>query len=218
MGSVTTAASAPALELPHSARSRSRVAAAMRWIEPHALLVPVVAVYAIGLLLNLPNGVASDTWLALVSGREVAQHGLPAHDVLILWSHGRGWIDQQWGAQLAFYWLYRLGSFKFMLFAFAALNVITFVLVLAVARWRGGSQRSVLWLSLPCIFLLGWTSWVVRPQTFAYLLFVGLLWLLIADSRNPSRRVFLVLPLLVLWENLHGTAVLATLLVGLRAV
>jgi hypothetical protein len=41
---------------------------------------------------------------------------------------------------------------------------------------------------------------------------------LIADARAPSRRVFLVFPLLVLWANLHGSVLLACALVSLRGV
>ena len=37
----------------------------------------------------------------------------------------------------------------------------------------------------------------MRPQSFAYPLFVAVLWLLLDELRRPSRRVYLVLPLLV---------------------
>jgi hypothetical protein len=47
-------------------------------------------------------------------------------------------------------------------------------------------------------------------------LFVALVWLLISDARRASRRVFLVVPLLVLWANLHGTVVLGSLLVAIH--
>jgi hypothetical protein len=57
----------------------------------------------------------------------------------------------------------------------------------------------------------------MRTQSFAYPLFVGVLWLLAADARSPSRRVFLVLPLLALWGNLHGTVVLGVALTVVRA-
>jgi hypothetical protein len=54
----------------------------------------------------------------------------------------------------------------------------------------------------------------MRPQSFAYVLFVSVLWLLLADQQRPSRRVFLVLPLLVLWANLHGSVVVGAALVA----
>ena len=51
-----------------------------------------------------------------------------------------------------------------------------------------------------------------------HLALVALVWLLAADARRPSRRVFLGLPLVALWANLHGSAVLAAGLVALRGV
>ena len=43
-------------------------------------------------------------------------------------------------------------------------------------------------------------------------------YLLAADSRKPSPRVYWCLPILVLWANLHGTASLGAMLVALRGV
>ena len=81
-----------------------------------------------------------------------------------------------------------------------------FVLAVVVARWRGGSTRSVCWIAVPTYFLLTWGSWNARAQSLALLLFVLLIALLIRDAHSPSRRVFLRVPLLVLWANIHGTA------------
>jgi hypothetical protein len=61
-------------------------------------------------------------------------------------------------------------------------------------------------------------TWQLRAQTLVYPLFVVLLWLLVSDVLVPTRRVFLVLPLLVLWANLHGSVTLAALLVALRGM
>src|SRR5215467_3637846 len=58
----------------------------------------------------------------------------------------------------------------------------------------------------------------MRPQSFAYPLFVGVLWLLLDDLELRSRRVFLVLPLLVLWANLHGSVIVGSALVSAYAL
>jgi hypothetical protein len=44
-------------------------------------------------------------------------------------------------------------------------------------------------------------------------LYTGLLWLLATQARRPSNRVWLALPLLVVWANMHGSAALGALLV-----
>ena len=46
-------------------------------------------------------------------------------------------------------------------------------------------------------------------------LYTGLLWLLATEARSPTRRVWLALPLLVIWANVHGSVVLGALLVML---
>jgi hypothetical protein len=186
------------------------------WALDAALLFPVCALYVIALTTELPRELASDSWLVLFGGHEVVHHGLPSGpDTLTLWTHGRHWVDQQWLAQLAFYGLYALGGLKLALMLHVAAASTAFVLAIAAARWRGASVRSVCWVALPAIFLLIWSSWAVRAQTLALVLFVGVVWLLLHDARTPSRRVFLVFPLLVLWANIHGTAATGALLVVL---
>jgi hypothetical protein len=49
---------------------------------------------------------------------------------------------------------------------------------------------------------------IVRVQMFSLLLFPVLVALLRAESRRPSWRIWLLLPLLALWSNLHGVALL----------
>jgi hypothetical protein len=166
-----------------------------RLLEENGTLVVVVAAFASTLITHLRVALTVDSWMALVSGREVAQHGLPSHDTLTVWAHGHRWIDQQWLAQLVFYELHRLGGVRLVTLTHAAL--VTGALALAavlVAFWRSAAP--------------------MRPQSFAYLLFVVVLWLLLDDLRTPSRRVYLALPVLALWANLHGSVVVGSALVS----
>lgn len=186
-----------------------------RWALREALLFPVVALFVLGLLGALPDELLSDSWLVVLGGKEIVQHGFPTHDTLTLWGQGREWIDQQWLGQLAFYGLYALGGVKLMLLGHAAAVAAAFVAVIAVARRRGGSVRSVCWIALPTVYILSWASFNARAQSLALPLFVAVVWLLVSDARSPSRRVLLVFPLLVLWANVHGSVVAGASLVGL---
>jgi hypothetical protein len=49
---------------------------------------------------------------------------------------------------------------------------------------------------------------IARVQLFSLLLFPALVALLRSQSRTPSRRIWLAVPLLALWSNLHGAALL----------
>jgi hypothetical protein len=185
-------------------------------LEREAGGVALFALYVVVVLAALPRTLVQDSWLTLVSGREIAQHGLPSTDTLTVWGHGERWVDQQWLAQLVFYGLDRLGGMKLVLLTHALLLGSAFAAALAVAR-RRASQKSVVLVGAVCMFVAPWAL-QMRAQSFAPLLFVALLGLLVADSRAPSRRVLLVLPILALWANLHGTAVLGAALVALRGL
>jgi hypothetical protein len=182
-------------------------------LEQNGILVVAVSAFAVVLLTHLRTALASDGWMALLSGRVVA-HGLPSHDTLTIWAHGRDWVDQQWLAQLALYGLDRLGGLPLVLLVHAALVSAGLGGAAALALRLGASARSATWIALPVLIAYWPEAVIMRPQSFAYPLFVAVLWLLVDELRAPSRRVYLVLPLLVLWANLHGSVVVGAALVS----
>src|SRR4029077_6400292 len=81
-----------------------------------------------------------------------------------------------------------------------------------------GSSRSVLYL-IPFVFpLLVVSMWQVRTQSLPFPLFVAVVVLLALDARTPSSRVYLVLPLLCVWANVHGSIVLGVALTAVRGL
>jgi hypothetical protein len=190
---------------------------ALRILDSEGLPLMLLAFYGALLAALAPLLLVQDSWLTFVSGREVANHGIPHRETLTVLAQGVRWVDQQWLAQLIFYELVRIGGLRLAVLLHVLLLVGAFALALAAARWRGATVTAVFWVGLLCAFLAPW-GWQLRAQSFAYPLYVGILWLLIADSRAASRRVFFALPLLVLWANLHGSVVLGAALVSLRGV
>jgi hypothetical protein len=160
-----------------------------------------------GLLVSLPSEMSPDGWYAFLGGDLIVHHGLPSHDTLTVWGHGRRWVDQQWLAQLVYYGLYALGGLRVALLANAGIVVGSFVAALRLARARN------VYISILGAISLGLSSSALRPQTLVLPLFLALTWLLVEDARAPSRRVFWTIPLLVMWANLHGTVTLGVLLV-----
>jgi hypothetical protein len=152
-----------------------------------------------------------DSYLDLTGGRFIAHHGIPRHEALTTAAE-RTWIDQQWLAHLTYYELWRLGGYPLVAAGSSLLVASAFTLLglLLIAR-NVPAQRAFLWTLVAFIVCIGNT--VIRAQSFAYPLFVLLLWAILADSRRPNPRFLLVVPLLVLWSNLHGTVLLASALV-----
>ncbi len=150
----------------------------------------------------------SDTWISLTSGRFIAAHGLPHVDTLSAAGHGRPWVDQQWLAHLVFYELWRAGGNAAVGAASALAFAATFGILAALLVRRGAAPlatAAALGTALVQCLLFAET----RAQSFAYPLFAALLWILLGERSRPAgRRTLLVLPVLVLWANVHGSVLL----------
>jgi hypothetical protein len=149
-----------------------------------------------------------------VAGREVVENGLPSRDELTVYGMGSTWTDQQWLAQVVIYAAHSLGGFALLTILTALLVVAAFALAAAAARSLGAGPRAIWLLFLPVLMAAPW-AWTVRAQMLALPLYTGLLWLLASQARNPTRRVWFALVLLVVWGNVHGSAALGALLVVL---
>ncbi len=172
---------------------------------------------AAALLGLLGRDIIQDTWLALLAGRDIAEHGLPHREPLTVLAHGRRWIDQQWLAQLAMYELDRAGGVVLVGFVNAVLVMAGLLGAILAARRLGASARSIVRVLPLVVWTIALTA-SVRTQPWAYPLFSALLWLLASDTRRPSGRIWWCLPLLALWGNVHGSATLGAGLVGLRGL
>jgi hypothetical protein len=154
---------------------------------------------------------AADTWLNLLGGREILAHGLPYHDTLAIISRGYDWIDQQWLANLAYYGLYTLGGKALV----ATANVVVFTsgcaLAFLFARRSGAPALHVAMFGVPAAFI---APQFARAEVLVQPLFVILIALLATESRKKTRRIVFAFPILALWANLHGSVVMAALLVA----
>ena len=180
--------------------------------EENALLILLLTSFIGVLLVLTPSLVIADSWLSLVAGREIVEHGLPRTNDITVLGAGRVWIDQQWLAHLVYYGAEALGGLRVVTLFNIALIAAGYAIAVAAARHRGASQRTTLVIALLVILASPW-AWQVRAQTLALPLFTGLLWLLIDHQHRLDRRVLLALPILIVWGNVHGTAVMAAILV-----
>ncbi len=186
-----------------------------RIAEEEYILVVLLAGFGLIFLLVFPPAlIVNDSWLNLMAGREVWENGLPSVDEITVYGLGATWTDQQWLAQLFIYGVYALGGFALLSIATATCVVAAFSLAAAGARSLGAGPRSIWLMFLPVLVTAPW-AWTIRAQMVALPLYTGLLWLLATQARAPSRRVWLVFPLLVVWANVHGSVALGALLVAL---
>ncbi len=167
---------------------------------------------------------SQDEWWHLKTGQWIWQHGgLPTNDIFTYTGEAMRWHNHEWLSQLGFYGAFRLGEIAgadglLGLILFKALVVVAaFYLVAMLAGQRLGSRLG----SVACVIALvaadiSRRTIHPRPPIFSYLLFALFLLMLYAWKRKriQSRTLWLLVPLTVLWANLHGMVLLSFVAVG----
>ena len=171
-----------------------------------ALALPAL----LSLLVPLP---AVDLAYQVRAGDEILASGaLPAVDTWTYTVAGTPWVDQQWLAQVVLAPGYRIGGWELLAVARAGLVVAALGLLLAALVERGTPTRIAAVLSL-VTFLLAAPALAMRPQLFAIVLFAALLWLISVRWWRPWAYVLMPV-VVVIWANVHGSFVLAPLILG----
>jgi len=180
----------------------------------------LVAIVALSLVVNIlySRYLFADSFYDLYAGRYILHHGIPHWNVVTVVAHGAPWIDQQWLAHVLYYGAWAAGGYP-ALAVLSALLVTSGFAVLALLMVSRGvpPARMFVWVAAAIIVYLG--NIVIRAQSFAYPLFALTLWLIVADSRAPRlrARTALVVPVLVIWANTHGSVLVGAGLVALYA-
>jgi hypothetical protein len=202
---------------------RAAVARAARQGTP--FLPWLVALVALSLMVSLVYSryLFADSYYDLYAGRYIVRHGIPHRNVVTVVAHGAPWIDQQWLAHVLYYASWAAGGYPAVAVASSLVLTSGFAVLMLAMRGRGvPPARAFGWSCGTVIVYLG--NIPIRAQSFAYPLFALTLWLVVADSQAPRlrARTWLVLPVLVLWANMHGSvligAAMAALYAGYRAV
>ena len=138
---------------------------------------------------------------------------IPAHDAFTFTAAGAPWLDQQWGAQVILAAVYRIGGWTGLVVLRAALVGALFAVVLATCRRAGLNGRVGAWLTL-AVFVVTAVALALRPQLLGMVLFAIVVYLVV-DRRAHPNRLWLVVPIVGVWANLHGSFFLGPLVVGL---
>jgi hypothetical protein len=155
-----------------------------------------------------------DLTYQLRAGSEIlGSRAIPAVDSWTFTAAGLPWVDQQWGAQVVLAAADRLGSWTALALLRAILVGVIFGALVIIGLRRGLDGRTASLLSLAA-FLVAAPALALRPQLLGMACFAIVL-LLVTDQRAHSRRLWLVPVVVVVWANLHGSFVLAPLVLGL---
>lgn len=189
-----------------------------RW-APDGPTVFLLAVAILGFAAFTQPQFDPDFWWSLRVGLDILASGVPQHNAYTFTAATHPFIVQEWGSEAIYALLYR------------ALGMTPVILLMALVTWVGfafgvmrvnrqGLSRWILALGAVVVIVTGLQIWGPSPQMFTFGFLGILLVLLDAYRRRPSRWLLAwLIPLFVVWGNLHGgfvvgLGVVAVFLVG----
>ena len=184
------------------------------WVIAGSVFLALAALSAT--LISLPP---HDLWWQLRIGQIVAhERQIPTVERLSYTARGEPWLAQEWLAGLIFYALQSVWGLDSIAWLRIALMVGVTACIAAAGMQRGARGLTAMAGAALCLWAI--RPWLaMRPQLFTYALMVVTLWILEAARRG--RRPALLLPLLpmtVVWANLHAGALLAPALLAAETV
>lgn len=174
------------------------------------LIIGIVVLAAFGLR-TITN---SDFWMHLATGRWIAGNGIPRFDNLSFTMAGRPWIDPTWLYDRMLVTLWRVGQAPLVTMFHTALLVGAFLVLIPTARkWAGLS-------SIGAAFLL--SAWLIAPRFVVGPELIGLffaaLFVFVLSQKRPLWALAALVPVQLLWTNMHGSFLLGPALCALFTV
>ncbi|MDA8241055.1 MAG: tetratricopeptide repeat protein [Nitrospiraceae bacterium] len=185
--------------------------------------VLLIGMLAFALLSALKPIGDPDFWWHLRTGEYILHHGFPDRDPFaytnpnIAEPRERVIISGYWLAQILYYAAFSAAGAGGIILLRAIVVALMYWSVLGRMK-KFVADRTVMLLVL-CLSLLSFFSYFKpeRPQTFSFLFFSVLLGMI--ESGGPGkRRSWLIVPLMVLWANMHGGVIVGDAVLGLFAV
>jgi hypothetical protein len=153
----------------------------------------------------------TDTWWHLGAGRAIVTTGrVPYADEFSFTVHGRPWTDVQWLAQVSMYLARSLGSDVALAVLVAALVVLAFAFV--YLQMDGGPflRAFVIVLAATASSVI----WSPRPQMLSFTLLAVTGYIVYLFKWRQVNRLWVLIPIFVLWGNVHGGYALGLMLIG----
>lgn len=157
----------------------------------------------------------SDIFWALESGQWILDNlRVPRADPFSYTFSGGKWVDFTWGFQVVAWLLFSRFEWTGLFVLQLALGMVTF----AALYWNLKSSSARVWLAAAATFLVFAASYhrfLIRPHLFAFL-FISLYLLLLGlfERRGKNWYLWALLPLQVLWVNVHSSAILGIFIAG----
>jgi hypothetical protein len=155
-----------------------------------------------------------DLWRHVIVGQSIIEHRrIPFLDAYSYSVYGHLWRNHEWLAEVITALFYNsFGVVGIKLMKFICTGAVMTFLAMAEAETGASNLMQFALLLLAGVTLGPFLQF--RPQLFTFVLLSGLLVLFARDTYRGSARLWLAIPILALWANLHGGFVIGVAALG----
>ena len=149
-----------------------------------------------------------DLWARLIAGMGVIDGGGVLKADFLSYTPVHTWYDHEWGSGVVFYaFLKYFGPYSLIILQWLLYSGIFFVISKIIKLRTGSNAYNIIFYIFPIIALAENFNNPVRCHLFSFLLFTIFIYILELARKNINKPLFLIPPLIILWNNLHGGVV-----------
>lgn len=176
-------------------------------IKRKLLWFPYFLVLMVGVVFSIRTLHEPDVWWQLRTGEYILEHGsVPDTDVFSYTYAGEPWINVKWGFEVLMALVSKLGGPEMTVLLQVPATLLIMVFVVGIYRelfsFKGPPPASLLISLLVMLFTISFRL-NGRPEMSSHVLTVVYLYLFLSFRSRNDWRIFLLIPLQMLWANLH---------------
>ena len=149
-----------------------------------------------------------DLFARLVVGEYFYNTGWISYKDFLSYTPTHLWYDHEWGASVIFYTFYKLfGNFGLILVQAILMFLTTFFVIKTQRLQNKAYPPSVFFMALFLLLYSHQNPSLVRCHLFSFMFFSMLLYFLEKTRLKNSKVLWLFLPIVIIWNNIHGGVV-----------
>lgn len=156
----------------------------------------------------------NDIWWHLKTGQWILETGkIPVTDPFTFTTPAAAWTPHYWLSDVLFAVVFRVRGLGGLILFKALVVAAAFFIIYRFMIRQGVNLLVAVAIVMLAVFI-GHFRFLLRPHVFMFLLSAAFFWVLSIDGRQRNLKLLWLLPLMLLWVNLHGSFFLGLVLTG----
>lgn len=150
-----------------------------------------------------------DLFARLIVGERFIEHGILPYTDFLSYTPTHPWYDHEWGSGVVFYFIIKhLNSVGLILFQALMMFFTSFFVIKTQKLQKHAFPTSVIFMAIFLVLYLRLNPDLVRCQLFSFLFFSIFLYILEGTRKGIFKNLVWILPpIVILWNNVHGGVV-----------